>query len=189
METHRERLHHQHAEKVRARGGLVSPQQSEVEGSHPELEGPENRAHQLEGLSEAVKGVVEVYETFNIDPQGALAGLSQLYAEEMRFQDPLISIEGRAEFERVMGSFVSNARQLRIEVLDHAEQGDRAFITWRMWFAPRWGRGITIEAVSHLRLREGRVVEQRDYWDLVDSLVSRLPWASRAYHGFMRRVA
>lgn len=78
------------------------------------------------------------------------------YDEHIQFQDPLQRVSGLAAYAELNRCFLARARRVEISVEELAEQEGRLFASWRMRFAPRLGPELTLEGVSHLRVREGR---------------------------------
>lgn len=127
--------------------------------------------------------VREAFEAFDQgDPRAALEELLRLYHPDVRFRDPLQETRGLPAFRKAMVGFVRLARGLRVEVEDGARGGDTIFLRWTMRFRPgRAPASIAIEGVSHLRLRDGLIVDHRDYWDLLESLAESMPLAAAAW--------
>ncbi len=89
---------------------------------------------------------------------------------------------------RIRSSFVGRARQLDISIQEMAEQHDVLFAAWRMRFTPRLGPGLVLEGVSHLRVRQGRIIYQRDHFDTAGGLASALPGLSALYRAVLTRL-
>ena len=127
-------------------------------------------------------------ETLFREREPALPAFLSLYDEHVQFEDPLHRISGRDAYAEVNRRFLARARRLDITVEDLAEQGGLVFASWRMHFAPRLGPELTLEGVSHLRTREGRIVYHRDHFDTVGGATSAVPGLSSLYRAVFSRV-
>jgi hypothetical protein len=128
-------------------------------------------------------------ETLFREREPALPAFLALYDEHIQFQDPLQRVSGLAAYAELNRRFLARARKLDITVEDVAEQDGVLFASWRMHFAPRLGPEMTLEGVSHLRLREGRIVSQRDHFDIAGGVASAVPGLSSLYRAVLTRVS
>lgn len=128
-------------------------------------------------------------EQLEQDPAAALEKLDALYAETMTFTDPLQTISGRTAFIAMNRRLINRFRKLRIQVLDTAESERGIFLLWRMEAATRFGANLTIEGITHCRVENGLIVDQRDYWDLLGSALASIPVAGSVYRRFTKMFA
>lgn len=129
-----------------------------------------------------------LFATFDTDPEATLRQLSELYDEHVYFQDPIQSLTGLTELVEMFRRMVRRARQLRFEVLDAATEGEHLFFTWKMYFTPRAGVPLTFEGTTHARVRLGKVVYQRDYWDLLGSMADSMPFVAPVYRSLVAKL-
>jgi len=57
-----------------------------------------------------------------------------------------------------------------------------------MRVAGRIGPAVTVQGVTHARARGGKIVEQRDYFDLAGSVLGALPGVSAAYRFMVKKL-
>ncbi len=72
---------------------------------------------------------------------------------------------GRAAYRRRLPEFLRDMTDLRYQVEDLVQQGDRVMVCYRM--TARW-KGqipITIRGAQHLTIRDDLVAKRIDYWD------------------------
>ncbi|MBI2393638.1 MAG: nuclear transport factor 2 family protein [Deltaproteobacteria bacterium] len=117
----------------------------------------------------------------------ALDELLALYDAAVVFEDPMQKIEGIEAFAELNRKMIAHARSLRFDVHEVVEQNEQLFATWTLHYAPRLGPSMKIGGATHVRVRDGRIVEHRDYWDLMSSVVDVIPGASRVYKSVMAR--
>ena len=131
--------------------------------------------------------VRELYAAFEQDGDAALERLAKLYAADMVFRDPLQTLHGRDAFMAMNRRILGRAARLSFDVTDAVGARGSIFLSWTMVFEPRRGPRIVFAGATHLRVRDGLITEQRDYWDLLSSFAASVPvlrslYASLAPH-------
>ena len=121
-------------------------------------------------------------ESLEYAGEAGLPALAALYADEVSFQDPIQQLQGRAAFIEMNRKALAGARLYRLMIDELVETPDNLFASWRMVYQPKLGPKFTISGTTHARLRDGLIVEQRDYWDLLGSLVGNLPGVGTVYN-------
>lgn len=119
----------------------------------------------------------------------ALAPFLALYDEQIHFEDPLRSVRGLEAFAEMNRRFLARARSLEVEVGDMATQGEVLFAAWRLRLALRLGPEFTLAGATRLRVRQGRIYCQRDYFDTVGSAAQALPGLGGLYRAVLARLA
>jgi limonene-1,2-epoxide hydrolase len=125
--------------------------------------------------------VVGAFGQLGADQEAAIARLTPLYDERVRFQDPVQQLEGRDAFFAAMRRQRALMRSFRTEVLASSVSDTELFFSWRFSITPRFGPRLVVDGVSHLRHDRGHIVEQRDYFDLLSTLVASVPGVSSLY--------
>lgn len=112
--------------------------------------------------------------------------LAALYDDDIYFQDPIQRVRGREAIIEVLESMSRKLQDIRFEVLHGEQVGERVYMTWEMSFRPPFGPRMTIEGVTDARVRDGKIVEQRDYWDLLGASMDSLPLAAPVYRRLVK---
>jgi hypothetical protein len=122
-----------------------------------------------------------VFTSLGQDNARALEGIDALYADHMRFVDPIQQVEGRAAFRRLNERLLERSAEIRFE--GFAIVGDEPLLvaTWVMIWKPKVGPQMRIPGASEMRTEGGRVVYQRDYWDLLSAVMSGFPLVEPIY--------
>ncbi len=123
----------------------------------------------------------DIFDSFERDGERSLSRLSKLYARDMVFRDPLQTLNGRDPFLAMNRRIMERARRLSFHVKDAIGGRDSLFLAWSMTYVPRRGPTIVFEGTTHARVRNGLIVEQRDYWDLLSSVAESLPVVRSVY--------
>ena len=105
--------------------------------------------------------------------------LSDIYADQIRFVDPVHRIDGLENLRAYFQALYLNVSTIAFD-FDNPQTGDEhIFVPWQMRFShPRLGRGRTIDVpgISQLRFNaEGKACFHRDYFDLGALLYEHLP--------------
>ncbi|SFR39536.1 Ketosteroid isomerase-related protein [Marinobacter gudaonensis] len=127
----------------------------------------------------AVPATLEDFRAlFNKLDKGNLDKLADLYSEDIRFQDPLGTVNGLDELTRYFAGAYANVVDCRFEFGEAVVQGECAALPWVMHLRHkriRKGREVQVQGISHLRIRDGRVYYHRDYFDAGEMLYENLP--------------
>lgn len=117
----------------------------------------------------------DLFQALGPGAEDAIAECRELYADDLRFEDPMQVTTTLEAFIATTERLVRRARELSFTVASIVGTDDEFCLTWTMTFAPKVGPLIEVDGVSHFRARDGRVVHQRDFWDLATLFASALP--------------
>jgi hypothetical protein len=123
-----------------------------------------------------------------VQGEAGLPQLLKLYDEDLRFQDPVRELRGLSEFAKMNREFLRGVRSLDIRVLDLVEGESSFFAAWTMVVLGRVGPQVTVAGATHARTRGGKIVEQRDYFDLAGSAFGSIRGVSSAYRAIVRKL-
>jgi ketosteroid isomerase-like protein len=119
----------------------------------------------------------------------AIDRVAPYYADDVVFIDPIQTVRGREEFLEMNKRLIRRAKSLRFDV--HTLTGDDAslFATWTMHLAMRGpAPTMTIDGVTHCTLRDGRITQHRDYWDLLGAAMNTIPLAGPVYRALVAKL-
>ena len=119
---------------------------------------------------------------FNELDKGNLNKLSEVYSEDIRFQDPLGTVNGLDELTRYFAGAYANVISCRFEFGDAVVQEGMAAVPWVMHLRHkriRKGQEVQVQGISHLEIRDGMVCYHRDYFDAGEMLYENLPVLGR----------
>lgn len=137
-------------------------------------------------MSDLAREIRRLFEAMGPNGRAVLEECRAVYATDLRFEDPMQVTTNIDDFLETMGRLMDRARELSFEVHSQTEAADEIFLTWTMTFAPKLGPRSIVDGVSHLRAREGRIVFQRDYWDLANLFASTVPGGQRILRTVLR---
>ncbi|WP_168426591.1 nuclear transport factor 2 family protein [Erwinia amylovora] len=136
----------------------------------------------------ALKQQVAFYQRLDASQ---LSMLAAIYHPDIRLCDPVGEHQGLAVVERYFAALLKNMRYCRFVVTLTREFDDDALLLWRMEYAhPRLQGGAdqTLEGSSYLQLRDGKVVFQRDYYDMGAMIYEKLPLVGAAVRLVRKRL-
>lgn len=127
--------------------------------------------------------------TYNESGKADWSHLLPYYADEIHFVDTVQEIHGIAEFQAMVERLARRSKELRMKVLHAAMDSNSIFIEWEMTILFRKTRNAVIHGASRLTLNEqGKIVDQRDYYDLWGDIFDNIPVFRILYRKFMRKV-
>jgi ketosteroid isomerase-like protein len=132
--------------------------------------------------------LVQNMNAFNVEGPQAVERIPDLYAEDVVFQDPIQTVHGLAPFLETNRRMMGRAKALEVEIADVFEAGDQIFCSWKMRYVPKMGPAIAIDGCTHCRVRDGKIVYHRDYWDLLGSVVESLPVVAPVYKMLVKKL-
>ncbi|CCG86711.1 nuclear transport factor 2 family protein [Erwinia piriflorinigrans] len=104
--------------------------------------------------------------------------LANIYHPHIRLCDPVGEHQGLDVVEDYFAALLKNMRYCRFVVTLTREFDADALLLWRMEYAHpalQGGAAQTLEGSSYLQLQDGKVIFQRDYYDMGAMLYEKLP--------------
>jgi limonene-1,2-epoxide hydrolase len=114
-------------------------------------------------------------------------GMLPYYDDEIHFRDSVQEIRGIRDFAAMTRRLAQRSKGLEFLVHDAVMDGDLAFVEWEMVISYKRYPKTSIYGASRLRLKDGKVIEQRDYYDLWGDILRNVRFLAKGYRRFMRR--
>jgi len=119
---------------------------------------------------------VEVLNAINKDTLGLL---DEVYASDLRFQDPVHALEGIPAFREYLARLYANVLRCHFTVGIAAVQGDTTIFTWNMEMEHarfRKGEVLRLPGMTALHYNSAALIDyHQDSFDLGAMLYERLP--------------
>lgn len=126
--------------------------------------------------------------TYNTEGKPDWSHLFPYYHPDIIFQDSVQRIEGFADFSAMCTRLAGRCKSLRMEILSFAKERDIILMDWKMTMAFKKFPDTPIFGSTKLTLHpDGRIIEQRDYYDLWGDIFNGIPRFGKMYRRFMRR--
>ena len=148
-------------------------------------------AHQnhqeLEALDE--NSVLELWsKTYNTDGKPDWSHLFPYYHPDIVFQDSIQRIDGIEDFKEMCGRLTSRCQHLQMDIDSICKQSNIIIMDWKMTMSFRKSPATPIYGCTKLTLhQDGRIIAQRDYYDLWGDIFNGIPVFCKGYRKFMRK--
>ena len=127
-------------------------------------------------------------ETYNTEGLPDWSHLFPYYHPDIVFQDSIQKIEGIEEFKAMCNRLTDRCQSLHMDIINIAEGDGFILMEWIMTMSFRKSPDTPLYGASRLKFHEdGRIIEQRDYYDLWGDIFNGIPGFSRLYRRFLRR--
>lgn len=111
------------------------------------------------------------------------------YSENIHFRDSIQEIHGIEEFKKMVERLTKRSKELKFVIKNAVMQDNVIFMEWEMIISFRGTKTSSVYGASRLTLDErGKIVDQRDYYDLWGDIFDNIPLINRLYRKFMRVV-
>ena len=118
-------------------------------------------------------------------------GLAEVYAPDIQFQDPLTEVIGLEALKSYFSGAYENVLSCQFDYGPAMGDDHSIALPWVMHLRHRKlasGREVRVEGMSHLRIRQDRIVYHRDYFDAGQMLYENVPVLGSAVR-WLRRYA
>lgn len=133
-----------------------------------------------------VKKIRDWYE--DLRPE-TLDKIDVLYGEDVYFKDPFNEVTGLLKVKSIFNHMFIALENPKFIFVDLFENGDNAFVTWDFVFKIK-NNEYKIHGSSHLKFNsEGKIIYHRDYWDVGEELLMKIPVVSYLYSILRAKLA
>jgi limonene-1,2-epoxide hydrolase len=128
-------------------------------------------------------------KTYNAHGKPDWSHLYPYYHPKVVFQDSIQRIEGIEEFVALCERLTKRCESIQMEILSVAQNSNIILMDWIMTTAFKKYPSTPVYGSTKLTLHEdGRIIEQRDYFDLWGDILNGIPLIKKPYRRFMHRV-
>lgn len=142
-----------------------------------------------EYVIKSVDQIVELWsKTYNTEGKPDWSHIIPYYDEKIFFKDSIQEITGIKEFKSMTERLAKRSKELKMKILRAVMQDNFIFIEWEMTILYKRTRRAVVYGSSRLTLNEkGKIIEQRDYYDLWGDIFDNIPGFRKMYRRFMRK--
>ena len=115
--------------------------------------------------------------------------LRALYAEDIVFHDPLQIIRGLRDFIAMNERLLGRMKYLEWTILGSWGDDESAVLEWNMTGRPKLGPEFSVDGMSRVAARGGRITQHRDYWDLGELAASGVLGGQRILRALLKPFA
>ncbi len=136
-----------------------------------------------------MKNINELYEWYENLTIQTVEDIGLYYAENAFLKDPFNEINGRDKIKNIFYHMFKELEKPHFVFIDKILQGDQAFVTWDFHLTLR-KQTYVIHGSSHLKLDQNNlVIYHRDYWDVGEELLLKVPLLKNLYGAFRKKMA
>jgi limonene-1,2-epoxide hydrolase len=136
--------------------------------------------------AESIKGLWS--KTYNTEGKPDWSHILPYYDDSIYFRDSIQELHGMAEFKAMTKRLTDRSNDLKMHIVRTAQQDEFIFIEWEMTIKFKKNPSTVMYGSSRVTLNdEGKIIEQRDYYDLWGDIFDNIPRFGKAYRRFMRR--
>lgn len=126
--------------------------------------------------------------TYNTDGKPDWSHIYPYYHDDIVFQDSIQRIEGITEFRALCDRLTARCQQLKMNIPTIIKEKEIIFMQWEMTMMFKKYPSSTIYGATKLTLGvDGRIIGQRDYYDLWGDIFDNIPWFHKPYRRFMHK--
>ena len=127
-------------------------------------------------------------KTYNTQGKPDWSHILPYYDENIYFRDTVQELRGLEEFVAMTRRLTDRSKDLSMKIVRAAQQGRDIFIEWEMTIKFKKNPSSVIYGSSRVTLNEeGKIIEQRDYYDLWGDIFDNIPRFGKVYRRFMKR--
>ncbi len=127
-------------------------------------------------------------KTYNTEGKPDWSHLFPYYHPEVIFQDSIGRIEGIEEFTALCNRLTERCDSIEMKILSIAQNSNIILMDWIMTLSFNKYPSTPVYGSTKLSLHEdGRIIEQRDYFDLWGDIFNGIPYFKKHYRKFMRK--
>jgi limonene-1,2-epoxide hydrolase len=125
-------------------------------------------------------------KTYNTAGKPDWSHILPYYDDNIYFRDSIQGIHGIAEFTAMTERLTQRSKDLKMNIVNATLNENIVFIEWEMTLSFKKYPSSVLYGSSRLTLsKEGKILEQRDYYDLWGDIFDNIPRFGKAYRKFM----
>jgi len=127
-------------------------------------------------------------QTYNKEGQPDWSHILPYYDEHIYFRDSIQEIRGIEAFKAMTERLTERSKGLKMNIVNAVKQDNVIFVEWEMTIRFKKNPSSVLYGSSRLTINEdGKITEQRDYFDLWGDIFDNIPRFGKKYRKFMRR--
>ena len=127
-------------------------------------------------------------KTYNTEGKPDWTHIYPYYHDDVVFQDTIQRIEGKQEFIALCKRLTDRCKELKMELATVFVLGNEIMFDWTMTMMFTKFPSTPIYGSTKLTLHpDGRIIRQRDYYDLWGDIFNGIPWFIKPYRKFMHK--
>ena len=126
-------------------------------------------------------------KTYNELGKPDWAHIFPFYHPDMTFHDSIQIIQGREPFLRMCERLTKRSQKLVMDIGTVTQANQKLLFTWTMTIVYKRAPSTPLYGATQLTLHEdGRIIHQRDFYDLWGDIYNNIPVWKKFYRWFMK---
>jgi hypothetical protein len=127
-------------------------------------------------------------KTYNTEGKPDWSHILPYYDENILFRDSIQEIRGIQKFTAMTERLTKRSKDLKMHIVNALMEENIIFLEWEMTLSFKKYPSSILYGSSRLTLNaEGKIKEQRDYYDLWGDIFDNIPRFGKAYRRFLIR--
>ena len=127
-------------------------------------------------------------KTYNTECKPDWSHLLPYYDDNIYFRDSIQEIRGIEEFTAMTERLTKRSKDLKMNIVKAVMEENIIFIEWEMTLSfKKYPSSILYGSRRLTIIKEGKIIEQRYYYDLWGDIFDNIPRFGKAYRKFMKR--
>jgi limonene-1,2-epoxide hydrolase len=127
-------------------------------------------------------------KTYNTEGKPDWSHILPYYDNNIYFRDSIQEIRGIEEFTAMTERLTKRSKDLKMNIVRAVMDENIVFIEWEMTISFKKNPSSVLYGSSRLTLNsEGKIAEQRDYYDLWGDIFDNIPKFGKLYRKFLKR--
>lgn len=127
-------------------------------------------------------------KTYNTEGQPDWSHILPYYDHDIYFRDTVQELRGIEEFTAMTERLARRSKDLKMKIVRAVMEENIIFLEWEMTIKFKKNPSSVLYGTSRLTLNsEGKIAEQRDYYDLWGDIFDNIPRFGKAYRKFMKK--
>lgn len=127
-------------------------------------------------------------KTYNTEGKPDWSHILPFYDNNIYFRDSIQEIRGIEEFTAMTERLTKRSKDLKMKIVNAVMEENIILMEWEMTLSFKKYPSSLLYGSSRLTLNsEGKISEQRDYYDLWGDIFDNIPRFGKAYRRFMKK--
>lgn len=127
-------------------------------------------------------------KTYNSQGKPDWSHILPYYDDEIYFRDSIQEIRGIVEFRKMTERLTNRSKDLSMHLVRAQQNGNDLFIEWEMTISYTKYPSSILYGISRFTTNDkGKIIEQRDYYDLWGDIFDNIPRFGTRYRKFMKK--
>ena len=132
----------------------------------------------------------ELWEkTYNTKGKPDWSHILPYYDDNVYFKDCIQEISGIKEFTEMTKRLTKRSKELEMKIVNIMMEGRTLFFEWEMKLCFGKYPSSIVYGLSRITLnQEGKIIQQRDYYDLWGDIFDNIPQFGKIYRKIMKKM-